>query len=209
VPSPPGAPVGNAPTGLDELLDRFPALAPPLPTAGAAVVLVLREGQIEVETLLIVRATNPDDPASGQVGLPGGHVGGEDENLLATALRELEEEVGLTPADLAGTPRFVGSRFARAFNLHVGVFAAALGPAATAPLTTNAKEVAHVFWLPRSALGLTRRVYRESIAGPIEVNATVVEGQVLWGFTRRVLRDFFGLPTEDDTGGPAIPPIDG
>lgn len=206
MPSSPGALVGEAPTGLDELLDRFPALAPPLPTAGAAVVIVLREGRAEVETLLIVRATNPADPASGQVGLPGGHVGEEDENLLATALRELEEEVGLSPADLAGTPRFVGSRFARAFNLHVGVFAAALGPAGTAPLPTNVKEVAHVFWLPRSVLGNTRRVSRETVAGPIEVNATVVEGQVLWGFTRRVLRDFFGLPTEDDTGGPAIPP---
>lgn len=209
MPSPSGAPVGDAPTGLDELLERFPALAPPLPTAGAAVIMVLREGRTEVETLLIVRATNPEDPASGQVGLPGGHVGDEDENLLATALRELEEEVGLTPSDLAATPRYVGTRFARAFNLHVGLFAAALGPAASAPLVTNAKEVAHVFWLPRSALGATRRVSRDTLSGPVEVNATVVEGQVLWGFTRRVLREFFGLPTEDDTGGPAIPPSEG
>jgi len=53
-----------------------------------------------------------------------------------------------------------------------------------------------VFWLPRSAVGEIARVARESIHGPIEVNASVYQGHVLWGFSRRVLRDFFGLPPE-------------
>ncbi len=196
---------GDAPDDLESLLARFPVLSPPVPTAGAAVTLVLRRGEKEVETLLITRATNPDDPASGQVGLPGGHVDEEDDNLLATALRELEEEVGLTEADLAGTPRFVGTQLARAFHLHVGIFAVALGPVAHAPVPGNIKEVAHVFWLPRSALGVTRRVQRDTAFGPTEVNATVFDGQVSWGFTRRVLRDFFGYPREDDLMGPALP----
>ncbi len=197
--------VGDAPEALAALLERYPVLAPPTPTAGAAVTIVLRNGLREVEALLIVRATNPDDPASGQIGLPGGRVAESDDSLLGTALRELEEEVGLTRSDLARDPRFVGTRPARAFNLHVGVFAAELGPHARAPATEDTKEVAHVFWLPRSALAGSRRVPRETVRGTVEVNATLVEGQVLWGFTRRVLRDFFGLPTEDDLGGPALP----
>lgn len=205
----PGPSAGGAPDDIGSLLARFPVLAPPVPTAGAAVTIILRDGAQEVETLLIVRATNPEDPASGQVGLPGGHVDEEDDSLLATALRELEEEVGLEEADLAGEPRFVGTQFARAFDLHVGIFAAALGPAAEAPVPANLKEVAHVFWLPRSALGETRRVTRDTIFGPIEVNATVIDGHVLWGFTRRVLRDFFGYPREDELGGPALPPEGG
>lgn len=199
-----GSGVGTAPASIDALLDRYPALTPPVPTAGAAVTIVLREGRTETESLLIVRATNPEDPASGQVGLPGGHVSEHDDNLLATALRELEEEVGLTRRDLADTPRYVGSVFARAFGIHVGIFAAALGPVASAPISRDAKEVAHVFWLPRSALGTTRRIPRDTVLGTTEVNATIVDGQVLWGFTRRVLRDFYGLPTEDDLAGPAL-----
>ena len=198
--------IGDAPVPLSALLERFPALEPPVPTAGAAVTIVLREGRSEVETLLIVRATNPVDPASGQVGLPGGRVDEEDDTLLATALRELDEEVGLSRSDLTDAPRYVGTQWARAFGLHVGIFAASLGSHSRVPAPENEKEVAHVFWLPRSALGQTRRVTRDSLRGPIEVSATVIEGQVLWGFTRRVLRDFFGLPAEDDLGGPALPP---
>jgi len=186
------------------LLARFPVLTPPVTTAGAAVMIVLRNGLHEVETLLIVRATNPDDPASGHVAFPGGHVGEGDGSLTATALRELEEEVGLKSSDLAGPPHYVGTNFAPRFGLHVGVFAATIGSVATPPTPRNPTEVAHVFWLPRSTLGITRRVTRQTPRGPAQVNATVVDGQVLWGFTRRVVREFFGLPTEDELGGPAF-----
>lgn len=202
---PPPPVVGAAPEELPALLARFPILSPPVPTAGAAVVIVLRNGEHEVEMLLIERASNPEDPASGQVALPGGHVNEVDDNLLATALRELEEEVGLSAEDLDGSPRYVGTQYTRAFDLHVGIFAAALGPAAPhAPHAHNAKEVAQVFWLPRSALGTTRRVQRDTVGGPAEVNATVEHGEILWGFTRRVLRSFFGLTTEDQPDGPAF-----
>jgi 8-oxo-dGTP pyrophosphatase MutT (NUDIX family) len=196
--------VGEAPESLDVLLGRYPSLTPPVTTAGAAVTIVLRNGLNEVETLLIVRATNSDDPASGQVAFPGGRVGEEDTSLLATALRELDEEVGLSLADLDGPPRYVGTMFTRRFGLHVGVFAARLGPVARHPVAQNVREVAHVFWLPRSALGVTRSVTRETPIGPVVVNATIIDGQVLWGFTRRVLREFFGLPTEDELAGPAF-----
>lgn len=196
--------VGSAPDTISDLVRRFPELAPPVPTAGAAVTIVLRDGLSEVETLLIVRASNSDDPASGEVAFPGGHVGEEDGSLLATALRELEEEVGIGESDLVGPPRFVGTRYTQRFGLHVGIFAAALGPAGRIPVPRDSAEVAHVFWLPRSALGVTHKVVRETYRGPLEVTATVVGREVLWGFTRRVLREFFGLPTEDDLVGPVF-----
>lgn len=196
--------VGDAPIALDALLRRYPVLTPPVSTAGAAVSIVLREGQHEIETLLIVRAANPDDPGSGQVAFPGGRVAEGDGSLLTTALRELEEEVGLTAADLLGPLRFVGAQPARAFGLTVGIFAAALGPVAQHPRARSPEEVATVFWLPRSALAETRKVTRTTALGSAEVRATVVHGEVLWGFTRRVLRQFFGLPTEDEPSGPAF-----
>ena len=202
-PDPPSE-VGSAPVALDELLHRFPVLTPPVSTAGAAVLIVLREGQHEVETLLIVRAANPEDPGSGQVAFPGGRVAEGDGSLVTTALRELEEEVGLTATDLAGPLRFIGTQPARAFGLTVGIFAAALGPVAQRPRARSPEEVATVFWLPRSALAESRKVTRTTALGATEVRASVVHGEVLWGFTRRVLRQFFGLPTEDEPSGPAF-----
>ncbi|HEU5170288.1 MAG TPA: NUDIX domain-containing protein, partial [Gemmatimonadales bacterium] len=45
--------------------------------------------------LLIRRAERAGDPWSGQMGLPGGRHHPGDPDLLATAIRETEEEVGL------------------------------------------------------------------------------------------------------------------
>ena len=201
-----GIPPGSAPRGLPELLSRFQALSPPVSTAGAAVVIVLRDGLSEVETLLIERAERADDPASGQVAFPGGHVADGDGSLAVTALRELEEEVGLSRTDFTGELRYVGTELAIRFGLKVAVFATALAPDAKPPTARSSEEVAHVFWLPRSALGQPRSVIRETSRGPAEVRATVFEGHLLWGFTRRVICEFFGVPTQDEAIGPVFVP---
>jgi 8-oxo-dGTP pyrophosphatase MutT (NUDIX family) len=204
---------GTAPKALSDLLSRFPALAPPISTAGAAVVIVLREGSEEVETLLIERAERAEDPASGQIAFPGGHVSEGDGSLAVTALRELEEEVGLSRADLAGELRYVTTVLAIRFGLKVAVFATELSPVANPPTARSAEEVAHVFWLPRSALAASRPIVRETSRGLAEVRATVFEGHVLWGFSRRVLCQFFGVANEDEFIGPVfaphLPPPDG
>jgi 8-oxo-dGTP pyrophosphatase MutT (NUDIX family) len=200
-----GAPVGPR-TSISDLLLRYSVERPPTPTAGAAVTIVLRDGRSEPEVLLIERTTDPSDPASGQVALPGGHVAEEDGNLLRTALREMQEEVDLGPADLVGEPRYVGTTPARRFGVNVAVFASSLGPSARSARPGSPAEVAHVFWLPRSALGTTVRVERETSFGLVPVPATVHEGHVLWGFTRRVLRSFFELPAEDEAFGPLYAP---
>jgi len=201
-PSPPG----NAPTRLEDLLSRFPVLAPPVSTAGAAVVIVLRPGLSEVETLLIERTERAEDPASGQVAFPGGHVADGDGSLAETAARELEEEVGLDRSDFEGDLRYVSTQLAVRFDLKVGVFATALGPNAKLPTARSSAEVAHVFWMPRSALGVSRPIVRETSVGTAEVRATVYEGHVLWGFTRRLLCDFFGVANDDQLIGPVFAP---
>jgi 8-oxo-dGTP pyrophosphatase MutT (NUDIX family) len=197
---------GTAPKAVTALVERFPVLAPPVSAAGAAVVIVVREGRNEVETLLIERAERAEDPASGQVAFPGGHVSEGDGSLAATALRELEEEVGLRRADVVGEVRFVSTELAIRFGLRVAVFTAALASHAGPPTPRSPEEVAHVFWLPRSALGTSRPIIRETSRGLAEVRATVFEGHVLWGFTRRVLCQFFGIATEDEPIGPVFVP---
>jgi len=200
-----GAVLGRAPASISALLERYPIASPPRSTAGAAVMILLRDGAREVETLLIERTERNEDPASGQVAFPGGHVDLSDDSLLATVLRETEEEVGIGLEDLVGPPHYVGRHHASRFALDVGVFAAELGERSHHPRPRSLEEVAHVFWFPRSALGRTARVPRDTPAGPIEVNAAVYEGHVLWGFTRRLLREFFGHPAES-AGPPAEAP---
>lgn len=191
-----GADSGASRERISTLLERFPILAPPTPQAGAAVLIVLREGARDIETLLIERSIRPDDPASGQIALPGGHVQVGDRSLAETALRECAEEVGVRPGDLRSPLHFVRIEPARAFSLDVAVFAAELGAPAPGPTAYDPAEVASIFWLPRSALERSERAWRPTHLGPMEVPAVKHAGHILWGFTRRLLLQFFELPDE-------------
>ena len=176
---------------LSLLLRRFPEDSPARGEGGAAVLAVLRAGSRDIEVLLIERAVRDEDRASGHVALPGGRVHERDPTLAATALRECEEEVGLSATDFVGPTRFVRLAEASVFSLRVGVFATELGPTAGPPHAASRTEVAHVFWLPRGALATSRPVIRDTPSGPREVDAVVYDGHVLWGFTRRVLMELF------------------
>lgn len=69
----------------------------PDPDAGlrqAAVAVVCVPEAAGLEVLLIRRAEREGDPWSGQMGLPGGHREDSDRDLLHTAIRETEEELG-------------------------------------------------------------------------------------------------------------------
>ncbi|MCI4318656.1 MAG: CoA pyrophosphatase [Thermoplasmata archaeon] len=187
---------------LRRLLGRWTSAAPPVRSAGAAVTVVLREGRTELEMLLLERTVRADDLASGQVSLPGGRVDRADATLTDTALRELREEVGLGAADLADPPTYVLTQSAPVFGLDVAVFAAPLGPRSSGPRVESRQEVAHVFWLPRSAFSQPKRVIRQTMVGPREVDALVFDSHVIWGFTLRVLNRFF---RNDDVEPPPHP----
>ncbi|MFZ0892838.1 MAG: CoA pyrophosphatase [Thermoplasmata archaeon] len=185
----------SLPTGIP-LLDRWNLGDAPLDSADAAVLVVLRDSDHPRDVLLIERTERPEDPATGQVALPGGHVDPGDRSLRYTALRETQEEVGLTEADFYVPPRFITTQLASVFSLRVAVFATALRPSGTLPQIHSPEEVAAVFWLPREELDSTETVTRETKFGRREVEANVYQGHILWGFTRRVLRMFFWLPVD-------------
>ncbi|MCI4321466.1 MAG: CoA pyrophosphatase [Thermoplasmata archaeon] len=155
--------------------------------------MVLRDGNRDVEVLLIERTVRTDDLASGHVALPGGHTDPEDATLAATAIRELTEEVGLGSHDVDLPLRLLGVERADLFGLDVAVFAARLG-SRPAQLVPSPAEVAHIFWLPLPRLAEVESVERTTPMGPRKVAAVVDNGRVLWGFTLRILRTYLRPP---------------
>src|SRR5688572_22348065 len=110
----------------------------------AAVAAILRDSPAGVEVLLIRRAEHELDPWSGHMALPGGHGHADDDSLVATAVREVSEEVGLDlleHAELLGRlPELVA--VPAAFTIFPLVFALQGGHEPQA----NPAEVQEVVW---------------------------------------------------------------
>lgn len=160
------------------------------PGAEAAVSVVLAGDDLSL--LLIVRARHPDDPWSGHVALPGGRRDASDMDLLDTALRETEEEVGFSlPKDaLWGTlpPLEAGAARQLPTRLSVTPFVFRLSER---PLTRLNYEVAEAIWIPlvdllsderRASMELDHQGQRFSFP------AYRVGEHLVWGLTHRVLR---------------------
>lgn len=166
----------------------------PANTRRAAVVLVLRNLVAEPEVLLMRRAERPGDRWSGQIGLPGGHADATDRNLLATALREAREEVGLElarDARLLGPLRPVQAK-ARGHLLPMWItpFVFALH---TASETILGPEAAEAFWFPlqrarAGELPWTHRYLREHEERVLP--AWRFGEHVVWGLTYEILSGF-------------------
>jgi 8-oxo-dGTP pyrophosphatase MutT (NUDIX family) len=124
----------------------------------------------------------------GQIGLPGGTADRSDGgDLQRTALREMEEEVGVTPdrVEFVWTlPRV----WPRVTPFDVMPYVAIVAPG---PLRIDPSETAAVFTVPLSVL------VDELREGTIEYGAVTIEttlldydGRRIWGLTGRVLRTF-------------------
>src|SRR5207245_1320398 len=116
----------------------------------AAVMASLRDGPRGLEVLLGERTKREGDPWSGQIGLPGGRHRDEDPTMLATALRETKEEVGI---DLEGRAEILGHMPPRAPGNKPEVLVVPYVALATEPIeATPGPEMASVFWVPLEAL---------------------------------------------------------
>jgi 8-oxo-dGTP pyrophosphatase MutT (NUDIX family) len=153
--------------------------------AAVAVVLVPSPDAV----LLIRRAEREGDPWSGHMALPGGRRDPEDEDLVATAIRETVEEVGfrLDRADLLGGLDDVVPRTQVLPPIAVRPFVFGLGE--RPPLTPN-PEVAGVRWVHLDHL-LHPETYhsaRLEIRGePRDFPAYRVDESIVWGMTERIL----------------------
>jgi 8-oxo-dGTP pyrophosphatase MutT (NUDIX family) len=125
----------------------------------------------------------------GEISFPGGRHDDTDPDLLATALREAEEEIGLAPSAvqvlgaLQPTPTI-------ATGYAIYPFVGLIEPGMT--WTLSAREVAEVLELAlddlRAGYG-RRRLLRRGI--PIRTDTYVVGDDLIWGATARILADLF------------------
>lgn len=163
------------------------------PTAAVAAILRERREADGAELFFIRRAEHPQDPWSGHIAFPGGRRDPEDESLLATAIRETREEVGidLSPADLMGRlpeiPAFSRSKRGRDLVVTPFVFAVR-GEVSIVPN----EEVATTLWVPMATLirGDGRGMFEYAYDGrTYELPCIQLEpgAHRLWGMTYRML----------------------
>lgn len=177
--------------------------APPIGRGSrqAAVAVVLRPAEGDVEALLIRRAERENDPWSGHMAFPGGRIDPGDADARSAAVREVAEEVGL---DLGAVGRCLGRlEEHRALGvvrpLLVTPFVFALDDPAT-PLVLDPREVAGALWVPLSRLSSGElagvHVWRYRGVPTLRLPCWNVDGRTIWGLTHRILSTLLGLIVE-------------
>jgi 8-oxo-dGTP pyrophosphatase MutT (NUDIX family) len=150
---------------------------------------VFRDAEGVLRILLLVRTDRGIH--GGQIGLPGGRPEPGDRDLLATALREADEEVGLSPEDV-DVVAALDPVETRETGWRVHPFLGRV-PADVA-WRPQPDEVARLLTPAVSMLGdPARRGLHEFSSAyfpiPLEVEGIDVDGHVLWGMTLRMLDD--------------------
>jgi 8-oxo-dGTP pyrophosphatase MutT (NUDIX family) len=139
---------------------------------------------------------------SGEVSFPGGRAEPHDADLVATALREAEEEIGLDP-EQAGV-HVLGTLSMQWIPVSNFTVTPVVAVAERRPLLTpQASEVAAILeppvaaFLPGGELVRVRRTIRE---WDLEYSAYPVDGLNVWGMTARVLGGLGAWLGRDDAG---------
>lgn len=174
---------------------------PPVPMAGAerksaAVMIPLfeRGGELRV---LYTRRSDDLESHRGQVAFPGGRYDRRDPHLLAAALRETHEEVGIPPENIEVLGSFNG-RLTHTADIFVTPFVGVVH--GTMELRRDPREVAEIFDVPLEVLRdrRYRGSYRFMRNGHEEMRPAILyNGQVIWGLTFDFTMRFLALVAGD------------
>ena len=153
-----------------------------------AAVLVPMHGWPEHPGLVFTERRSDLSRHAGEISFPGGRRD-EGESLLETALREAEEEIGLSRenVEVAGALPPIGT-FVTNYKVHpfVGLIEHGLR------FEPNPGEVESVLVATLEELAAAyekRRLVRRGV--PIKTDTYLVSDKLIWGATARILRDLF------------------
>jgi 8-oxo-dGTP pyrophosphatase MutT (NUDIX family) len=168
-------------------LDDAPGLIP------AAVMLLLYERDGEEHLLFQVRSMLVEHH-KGEISLPGGARDPEDESLLATALRETHEEIGVDPAHVEVFGRM--DDFTTRTNFVMAPYVGAITAPSPYPFRHAPLEVDQLLEVPLSHL--VSPVSAEETIDPLGRlgRAYHYGDHLIFGATARVLDSFLGILAE-------------
>ena len=153
----------------------------------AAVAILLRERDDDLEFFLVKRAEVEGDPWSGDMAFPGGKRGGDDRNLVETASREVLEEtsIDLRERSKLGYMKPIYSSVRTSMKVQPIVYVFDEEP----DVTLN-YELTRYMWAPMKELVQSRT--KEDVKG---WNSDIYkyDGEVVWGLTFRMLEQLIEL----------------
>lgn len=164
-------------------------LEPPLPDPdlpeGVPAAVVVPILDLEEPWLLFTKRTEDVGSHKGEISFPGGARHDEDPDLLTTALRETEEELGIPAAfpEVLGRLRVVEANVS---GFVVAPYVARL--AELPPLRPSPIEVAEVLRFPLRALADVEALEHGEWEGvAYQTHTYRLDGHVVWGLTGRIL----------------------
>lgn len=196
----------------ERLTQHQPTRVPPSVAPRRAAVAIILRNEGAVEALYIRRGDHPEDPWSGQMAFPGGHVEEDDDGAIAAAQRETLEEVGI---DLSRDAESLG----RLDELRAMARGKQLGLAITPTVFVLHRdvvprpapdEVAETIWIPLAALanGKHAGTMRYPMAEPsFLLPCWRYEGRTIWGLTYLMTRNLLQLVGVEDLPGDPRPII--
>lgn len=151
------------------------------------------------DRLLFTKRTQHLNSHKGQVCFPGGKVSPEDPDLVATALREAEEEVGIRPHDVELLGLLDDVATLTGFTITPVVGRLAL-PYAWRP---NAGEIERLIEVPLPELMVPGAIALEERMTPggqlLNIYSFWADGEWVWGATARITKRLVDLLTGSET----------
>ncbi|MBT5031876.1 MAG: CoA pyrophosphatase [Proteobacteria bacterium] len=185
---------------MEQILQRIPDHQAAIETLEggrcAAVAIIFRPADVELELMVIKRATHASDPWSGQMGFPGGKIDPTDKDARAAAEREVLEEVGLPLSSREYVGR-LDDILGIAAPIKPGVVLSPFVYRISSPgsLTLN-REVAEALWVPLSrfsdpAFSIDFEQPRAPGTTMSAIRLSDNDQHLLWGLSYRVMEAFW------------------
>jgi 8-oxo-dGTP pyrophosphatase MutT (NUDIX family) len=149
--------------------------------ANAAVAILVRPVEDDLEVFIVKRAEVDGDPWSGDMAFPGGKKAAQDRGVVDTAVREVMEETGidLKPLNPLGYMEPLNSWVRQAFSVQPIVYLFEGNP----PIRLN-YELTKYMWTPIDDL---RKLKSRAVVKGFDSPVYRIGDDVVWGLTCRML----------------------